>query len=174
MGPLERETARDALGCPKGTSLSSVPAGQASASGTTGTLGTVGTFGTFGTSDTVDVIEERAGLAADSVPACFLDGWSRLNHQKPFDVSDEEWRRALDDGGLFLDAWGHRAAALDWSAGDLFDVAGGLVWRLAGARVVALGPEAARLNDGRTLRRVGSQRLAGPKPVSQNVRFPND
>src|SRR5208283_4525901 len=30
-----------------------------------------------------DAIEERAGLAADSVPACYLDAWARLNCQKP-------------------------------------------------------------------------------------------
>src|SRR5271165_2692385 len=33
-----------------------------------------------------DAIEERAGLAADSVPACYLDAWARLNHQKPASV----------------------------------------------------------------------------------------
>jgi len=102
-------------------------------------------------------IEERAGLATDRVPACYLDAWARLNHQqnhqqisaKPFAVSDAEWRLALNDGGLFLDAWGHDAAALGWTPGDLFDVTAGLVWRLAGERVEALGPGHARLGDRR-------------------------
>ena len=48
-------------------------------------------------------IEERAGLAADRAPAVYLDAWARLNCQKPFDVSEAEWRLALNDGGLFLD-----------------------------------------------------------------------
>ncbi len=82
-------------------------------------------------------IDERAGIASDSVPALFLDAWARLNHQKPFAVSEAEWRRALDDGGRFLDAWGEDAAALGWTPGDLFDVTAGLVWRLAGERVEA-------------------------------------
>ena len=58
-------------------------------SGTNGTLGTPGTPGTQdGTPWTasaafldeelldVDAIEERAALAADSVPACYLDAWA--------------------------------------------------------------------------------------------------
>src|SRR5437763_13391306 len=57
-------------------------------------------------------VEERAGMAADSVSAIYLDAWARLNCQKPFRVSDAEWRLALNDGGRFLDAWGHDAAAL--------------------------------------------------------------
>jgi hypothetical protein len=63
--------------------------------------------------DDKTAIEERKGLAADRVPAMYLDVWARLNHQRPFDVSEPEWRLALDDGGRFLDAWGEDAAALD-------------------------------------------------------------
>ncbi len=96
-------------------------------------------------------VQERAGLAAGRVPAIYLDTWSRLNCQKPFRVSEAEWRLALDDGGLFLDGWGEDAAALGWTPGALFDVARGLVWRLSGGRVDALGADHARLNDGRTI-----------------------
>ena len=99
-------------------------------------------------------IEERAGLAADRVPACYLDAWARLNHQEPLGVSENEWRLALDDGGRFLDAWGADAATMRWTAGELFDVPregrpGGLVWQLKGKRVAALGEDQARLSDGR-------------------------
>ncbi|HEY1862628.1 MAG TPA: hypothetical protein VGG77_02870 [Roseiarcus sp.] len=34
-----------------------------------------------------DAIEEWAGLAADCVPACYLEAWARLNYQRPFAVS---------------------------------------------------------------------------------------
>ena len=103
-------------------------------------------------------IDERAGIAGDSVPALYLDAWARLNCQKPARVSEAEWRLALDGGGRFLDALGTLAAELRWSAGDVFDVPreggpGGLVWRLGGERVEALGPDHARLSDGREVGR---------------------
>ena len=59
---------------------------------------------------TVDAIEERAGLAAARVPAVYLAAWARLNHQKPVEVSEAQWRLALDDGGQFLNAWVNEAA----------------------------------------------------------------
>jgi hypothetical protein len=98
-----------------------------------------------------DAIEERAGLAAERVPPVYLDAWARLNCHKPFAVSEAEWRQALDDGGRFLDAWGEEAAAMQWTPGQLFDAAAGLVWRLAGERVEAIGEDRIRLSDGRTI-----------------------
>jgi hypothetical protein len=103
-----------------------------------------------------DAIEERAALAADSVPACYLDAWARINHQKPATVSEAESRLAIDDGGRFLDAWGGDAATMRWTPG--FDVPrdgrpGGLVWQLKGERVDALGEDRAWLEDGRTIKR---------------------
>ena len=103
-------------------------------------------------------IEERAGVAADRVPALYLDAWARLNCQKPALVSEAEWRRALGDGASFLDAWGVYATALGWTPGDLFDVprkglSGGLLWQLRGERVEALGPDHVRLGDGRDVMR---------------------
>ena len=56
---------------------------------------------TGGAGELADAIEERAGLAADRVPLAYLDAWARLNHQKPFDASEAEWRLALNDGGDF-------------------------------------------------------------------------
>ena len=87
--------------------------------------------------DLADAIEERVALAAGRVPPVFLDAWARLNCQKPFAVSEAEWRLALDDGGRFLDAWGCDAAELGWTPGELFDVMSGLVWRLNGQRAKA-------------------------------------
>jgi hypothetical protein len=121
-----------------------------------------------------DAIEERAALAADCVPACYLDAWARLQCQKPASVSEAEWRLALDDGGLFLDAWGNDAADMRWTPGELFDVTAGLVFRLAGAVVEALGPDHMRLDDGRTLNRNGRDDFHCPigmhGDVAMNVR----
>jgi hypothetical protein len=111
-------------------------------------------------------IDERAGIASDSVPALYLDTWARLNCQKPASVSEAEWRLALDDGGRFLDAWGEDAAALGWTPDELFDVPregrpGGLVWRLAGERVEALGADHVRLGNGRRIMRGEFNRTEG-------------
>lgn len=103
--------------------------------------------------DVADAIEERAGLASALVPRVYLDAWAQLNCQKPASVSEAEWRRALDDGGRFLDAWGYVAQAFGWAAGELFNVSAGLVWRLEGERVEFIGSERVRLSGGRTIAR---------------------
>ncbi len=103
--------------------------------------------------ETQAAIDERAGLASDRVPALYHDAWGRLHCQKPANVSDFEWRLALADGGLFLDAWGNDAATLGWTPGDLFDVVSGLVWRLCGGRIEVMGVDHVRLGDGRVLER---------------------
>jgi hypothetical protein len=60
-------------------------------------------------------IEER-------VPEPYLDGWARLQCQKPMRVADAEWPLAIDDAGRFLDQRGSLAMELGWAAGELFDV----------------------------------------------------
>jgi hypothetical protein len=155
------------MGPSHGTVPNAVPVGQALANGTSGTLGTVGTGGTPGTLSgtyldgeavVLGAIEERAALAADRVPACYLDAWAHLQCQRPLLLVEGDWRRAIDDGGRFLDAWGADAATLQWSTGELFDAPregrlGGLLWQLRGERVNALGEDRARLADGRTIER---------------------
>ena len=108
--------------------------------------------------DDLDAIEERAALAADCVPTRYLNAWARLQCQRPFSVDPDAWRRAINDGGLFLDAWGVDAAKMGWTAAELFDVPSdgrraGLVWQLKGKRGCALGEDRARLIDGRTFQR---------------------
>ena len=98
-------------------------------------------------------VEERAGLAADSVPLVYLDAWASLNYEKPLHVSEAEWRLALDDGGRFLDAWGNEAADIGWTPGDLFRPRTGLLWHLTGLSVKAIGQHHIRLSDGRTIQR---------------------
>ena len=114
-----------------------------------------------GLSDSVaeaDAAEERAAMAAHSVPAIYLDAWARLQVQRPLSVTEDDWRGALDDAGLFLDAWSEHAASMGWDACDLFDVprqgrSGGLIWQLRRERVDALGEDHARANAGRTIER---------------------
>ena len=102
-------------------------------------------------------IEERAGLAADSVPAVYLDAWAQLNCQKPLCASEADWRRALDGGGRFLDQLGNKAAETGWTPGELFDRVTGLVWYLRGDRVEAIDEDTTRLSGGRIfLRRRGA------------------
>jgi hypothetical protein len=91
-------------------------------------------------------IEERKGMASDSVPEPYLDAWARLQCQKPMRVSDAEWRQAIGDAGRFLDQWGSLAVEFGWSPGDLFDAPrddspGGLVWFIQGECIEAIGHE---------------------------------
>jgi hypothetical protein len=89
-------------------------------------------------------IEERKAMAMGGVPEAYLDGWARLQCQRPATVSDDEWRQAIVDAGLFLDQWGGMAVELGWTPADLFDPPsegnpGGLVWRIRGQGIRALG-----------------------------------
>jgi hypothetical protein len=74
-----------------------------------------------------DAIEERAALASDRVPACYLEAWARLNHRNPTRVSEAQWRIAIDDGGRFLDQWGREAAQFGWTPAELFEAGAGLI-----------------------------------------------
>jgi hypothetical protein len=132
---------------------------SSSSAGAIATAGTATTASFRGpTLDEIDAIEERAALAAESVPACYLDAWAHFQCQRPLSLAESEWWQAIDDAGLFLDAWGANAAAMQWSSDELFDVPregrpGGLVWQLKGCRVSALGTDKARVADGRTIMR---------------------
>ncbi len=99
-----------------------------------------------------DVLE-REGMAVDGVPGVYLTAWARLQTHRPFGVSSDAWQRAVVSAGLFLDRWGEDAARLGWTAGQLFDVAHGLIWKLDGGLVEALGIDHARMADGRQARR---------------------
>jgi hypothetical protein len=103
-------------------------------------------------------VEERAALAADSVPTNYLDAWARLQCQRPPSIAESDWQRAIDDAGRFLDAWGANAATMQWTTAELFGVSrksrpGGLFWQLKGERVTALDKDRAQLADGRTISR---------------------
>ena len=53
-------------------------------------------------------VNERMGMAADSVPKPYLDASARLQCQKPMQASDHTWSSL--------------ALEFDWTTGDLFDV----------------------------------------------------
>jgi hypothetical protein len=93
-------------------------------------------------------------MAADGVPERYLDGWARLQLQRPIGVDELRWRRATNDAALFPDRWGKLAESFGWLPGDLFDfrVKGrvGLVWLIRGDPVRSLGPESAILKSGKT------------------------
>jgi hypothetical protein len=114
-----------------------------------------------------DAIEERAALAADSVPAVYLEAWARLQCLRPLTVAEDVWRLAINDGGALLDAWGAKAVELRWPAHCLFawprpGKPGGLIWHLQGERVEALGEQQAWIGDGRIFNRLDPNReIAG-------------
>jgi hypothetical protein len=74
----------------------------------------------------------------------------------------EDWgvnfgRRHPTSGGHFSTpdhTWGSKAAELGWRPGELFDVSAGLIWRLAGQRVVYIRADRAHLRDGRVILRM--------------------
>jgi hypothetical protein len=113
-------------------------------------------------------------MAADGAPERYLDGWARLQLQRPIGMDELRWRRAIDDAGLFLDRWGALADAFGWTLGDLMDVPcdgkpGGLVWFLEGEAVVSLGPDrAVTAADRQTLSRAKLKLLREGKLVEKD------
>jgi len=94
------------------------------------------------------------------------------------------WQRAVEDGKRFLAQWGRQAAALGWTAGDLFGLhqppakphpsysrlsrydCTGLIWLLQGRRVVALTAETAAIENPSgavTVYRKNSEPALGPE-----------
>jgi hypothetical protein len=93
-----------------------------------------------------------------ALPVVYREDWARLGQGKPEVVSEDDWRRALEDGCAFLRQWGDYAALWGWAATELFDPPreenpGGLVWQIGGKTVEAFGPLHARLSDERIIER---------------------
>ncbi|CCE11418.1 conserved hypothetical protein [Bradyrhizobium sp. STM 3843] len=95
-----------------------------------------------------------------------LDGaFAALERRCPERVELDRWRQAVADSRRFLGRWGDQAAALGWTASDLFglhqvpedpaptyrrlsrDDETGLVWLLQGRHVVALTKETAAIEQ---------------------------
>jgi hypothetical protein len=95
-----------------------------------------------------------------NLPAEWSDGVCALVRMAPplsHLMSDRRWRQLVDDALIAADAWGVQAAALGWSAADLFGVHPfaldarpdllGLVPLLMGRRVVALTADTATIES---------------------------
>ncbi len=101
--------------------------------------------------------DRREAMALEGgVPATFARAFAALQLSRPATVSAARWERAINDAGLFLDAWGSEAERLGWASGDVLGPSTdgrSLAWTLDGARVSTLTTETALLDDGRTFRR---------------------
>jgi hypothetical protein len=126
--------------------------------------------------------EERSAVIEfdGGAPRAWAEGLARLDPARPpADVPQRRWLRFIDDCGQFLDAgWADKAAAVGWGAADLFGCdrhrpwaridQAGLLWLLAGRRLLALTADSATIETAgggwQTYRRVHSgagQVLAG-------------
>jgi hypothetical protein len=70
------------------------------------------------------------------VPPVFSLAFAAFQVIRPEGYTLSHWRKAIDDAGCFLDSHGHQAAALGWTAGDIF-ATDGLAWGLQGATVTS-------------------------------------
>ena len=99
--------------------------------------------------DTFDPSHFAAALAKlednKDIPADYKEPWAQLQSTMWPDVDLNRRDELIADAGLFLDAWAKPAEGSEWSASDLFDRPRGLVWRLQGRKVEAIGPQCYRL-----------------------------
>jgi hypothetical protein len=88
-----------------------------------------------------------------------------LDSRCPDHIEHDRWRQAIEDGGRFLANWGAQAAALGWTARDLFGLHAppdgphqryrrlsrydetGLIWLLNGREVTALTTNSAAIRS---------------------------
>jgi hypothetical protein len=90
------------------------------------------------------------------VPRAWAEGFARLDRARPPDeVPQRRWLQFVDDCGTFLDGWAAKAKALGWGPLDLFGCdrdrpraridQAGLIWLMAGRRLVALTADSATI-----------------------------
>jgi hypothetical protein len=103
--------------------------------------------------------EERSAIIEfdGGAPREWAEGLARLDPARPpADVPPRRWLQFLNDCGHFLDSgWADKAAALGWSASDLFGCdrhrpwaridQAGLLWLIAGRRLLALTADSATI-----------------------------
>jgi hypothetical protein len=124
-------------------------------------------FAERATLTTDDDLAERGAIIAEGarVPHDWAEGFARLLAAPiPPTVAPATWRAMLDAAGRFLDAWGAKAAALGWSAGELFGLdplaplgrrdRRGAAFFLAGAEVVAITADAITVRIGGAIQNI--------------------
>lgn len=70
-----------------------------------------------------DQVAERAAIVQEGacVPREWAEGFATLEARPaPRGVNEAEWLAMMNAAGRFLDEWGAKAAALGWTAGELF------------------------------------------------------
>jgi hypothetical protein len=105
-------------------------------------------------------------VVASTLP--FAHVLDQLERRCPDYVEAERWRQCVKDAQKFIAAWGDKALALGWTAGELFGLheppakprpsysrlsrydATGLLWLLQGRRAIALTADTAALQNPRT------------------------
>jgi hypothetical protein len=116
---------------------------------------------------------ERAAIVEHDggIPQIWVEGFAGLNPDRvPGDVPSRRWQRFVDDVGLFLDGpFCAVATALGWGPLDLFGCDGtrpfaridraGLVWLLAGDKLIALTADTATVET-----RTGARQTYRRKP----------
>jgi len=107
---------------------------------------------------------ERAAIAiVDArVPPAYAEAWAALQLRKPGPVSADDWFRAVDDAGRFLDEWATLALDFGWQPDDIFGPSG-LAWFCAGKRIRALGPCNAITTNGRIFTRTTANSFSAEK-----------
>lgn len=112
-------------------------------------------------------LTERAAIIQEAakVPRDWADGFAKLEAMgPPRGVDHAAWLAVLNAAGRFLDQWGAKAAALGWTAGELFGLDPnaplnrrddrGAAFFLANAEVLAITAEAITLKVGGSLQSV--------------------
>jgi hypothetical protein len=98
-------------------------------------------------------------------PSPYEQAIEAVEHRCPEHIERHCWQQAVEDGRRFLNQWGDQAAALGWTARDLFGLHSiperpapnyrrlsrydetGLIWLLDGRPVVALTDTAAAIKN---------------------------
>jgi hypothetical protein len=106
------------------------------------------------------------------VPDDWTEGLKRMRHRPcPIAINPKHWLLLQDAAMRFVELWGEQAAALGWSALDIFGChpthpadryeTMGLVWMIADAEVVAMGAEVANIRNA-----AGALQMVWKCPVS--------
>lgn len=98
--------------------------------------------------------DERAAIIEfdGGAPREWAEGFACLDLTRPLaGFGTGRWRQIIDDGGRFLDRWASQAAAVGWSAADVFGLhpaapasrydGMGLVPLIGGGEVIAVEPD---------------------------------